>query len=162
MRTVTEGHRCFLECNCARHRGVHFLFMRYWTCGYAEVCKFAICTQQGHISFTFPNRLFASITIFWLAYFLSLGNGDEWSQVAYVTFEDAQGAETSLLISVNNWRRWYDSVGLLQSSFSNCHNIIFFDPWPTSELCLTLLPHLDAKCLSDYLVLYAFHFNESI
>jgi len=27
-------------------------------------------------------------------------SGDEWSQIAYVTFKDSQGAETALLLSV--------------------------------------------------------------
>ena len=33
---------------------------------------------------------------------VDMKSGDEWSQVAYVTFKDAQGAETALLLSVGN------------------------------------------------------------
>lgn len=32
---------------------------------------------------------------------VSFCSGDEWSQVAYVTFKDVQGADTALLLSVS-------------------------------------------------------------
>jgi hypothetical protein len=54
--------------------------------------------------------LLVSFTDFSSHVFFSLDSGDEWSQVAYVTFKDAQGAETALLLSVSNLRLSYDSV----------------------------------------------------
>jgi len=66
--------------------------------------KFAKFIQLYYFfSFHAPYRpLKTSILISLFTSLFFFGSGDEWSQVAYVTFKDAQGAETALLLSVSN------------------------------------------------------------
>lgn len=54
---------------------------------------------------------------------LSFGSGDEWSQVAFVTFKDAQGAETALLLSVSCWKAfvWFSGVLTMLDSIVFCY-----------------------------------------
>ena len=67
--------------------------------------KFAKFIQLYYFfSFHAPYRPLKTSILISLSVYISLFfvSGDEWSQVAYVTFKDAQGAETALLLSVSN------------------------------------------------------------
>jgi hypothetical protein len=64
--------------------------------------KFTMSIQLEYSSFHVHIGLLKTSILIILFLSLFPCSGDEWSQVAYVTFKDAQGAETALLLSVSN------------------------------------------------------------
>lgn len=59
-------------------------------------------------------------------------SADEWSQIAYVTFKDSQGAETALLLSVNFLKIFIFFLEIVTAFSVNSYQIIcILDPYHT-------------------------------
>ena len=72
---------------------------------HVEMQRFVKLVHLGRpFSFHVRTSLWLSSSLVCFSFLSSFGSGDEWSQVAYVSFKDAQGAETALLLSVSTWR----------------------------------------------------------
>lgn len=85
-----EGQQCFSWCISTRYQGVLFLLWWYRICWNAKVFS-----QADFIFISLSSYDACRLSLFSLSY-----SGDEWSQIAYVTFKDSQGAETAMLLSV--------------------------------------------------------------
>lgn len=89
-----ESEQCLTQCNRTGHPGVLFLLWGDPIC-WNEKVRSPLWVQSPMIDLWWLGMLFG------LIYCLLVFSESERSQSAYVTFNDAQGAETAVLLSVS-------------------------------------------------------------